>query len=91
MDALVISSFHHTNTGVTWYAGQVFHGDACDARQLADLGYLKLPGTQAVAAPEGPAYAAMTVSELRALCADRGIDVPSRARKADLVALLEGD
>ena len=32
----------------------------------------------------------MTVPELKALCAERGIAVPKAARKAELIALLEG-
>lgn len=31
----------------------------------------------------------MTVKELVALCKDRGIDVPPKPRKADLIAALE--
>ena len=30
----------------------------------------------------------LTVGELRAICADEGIDVPKRARKADLIAAI---
>lgn len=32
----------------------------------------------------------LTVAELRALADERGIDVPSKVRKDDLIALLEG-
>jgi hypothetical protein len=33
-------------------------------------------------------YSRMTVAELRALAGDRGIKVPSKARKADIIAML---
>jgi hypothetical protein len=39
--------------------------------------------------PEPIDYASMTVSELKALAGTRGLDVPSRIRKADLIALIE--
>ena len=39
---------------------------------------------------EATDYSAMTVTELKALCAERGIEVPKRAKKAHLVELLEG-
>lgn len=35
-------------------------------------------------------YDDMTVAELKAVCAERGIEVPKRAKKAQLIALLEG-
>ena len=41
-----------------------------------------------VAAPTD--LAALTVAQLRALCADRGVDAPKRATKAQLIALLDG-
>ena len=32
----------------------------------------------------------MTVAQLRTLCGERGIDAPKKAKKAELIALLEG-
>ena len=34
-------------------------------------------------------YSKLTVKKLRVLCKDRGIKIPSRSRKADIVKLLE--
>lgn len=31
----------------------------------------------------------LTVGELRTICADEGIDVPKRARKADIITAIE--
>ena len=39
--------------------------------------------------PEPIDYASMTVSELKALDAENGLDVPSRIRKADLIELIK--
>ena len=39
--------------------------------------------------PEPIDYASMTVSELKALAAENGLDVPSRIRKADLIELIK--
>lgn len=36
----------------------------------------------------GKALEDMTVAELRALCEERGIDAPKRAKKAELLELL---
>lgn len=89
MDARVIRAFFHADTGRLWRVGDTFRGEDAAARQLAERGYLDLGGG-AVAAPASDAadLASLTVSELRALCAERGIDVPKRARKAELVAAL---
>lgn len=42
--------------------------------------------------PEPPTadLAAMTVAQLRAMCAERGVDAPKRATKAQLIRLIEG-
>ncbi len=37
-----------------------------------------------------PDYTGMTVAQLRAECAERGVKVPAKATKARLVELLEG-
>jgi len=41
-------------------------------------------------AQDEPDYQSLKVAELKALCAERGIEVPKRAKKPDLIALLEG-
>ena len=40
------------------------------------------------APPPNDSLEGYTVGELRAICADEGIDVPKRARKADLIAAI---
>lgn len=77
-------------------------GDAFDeSNERAAEIQSRLPGyvdvTIDVAAPaeQGAAdtttdYSEMSSQELRSLCAERGIDVPKRAKKAQLIALLEG-
>ena len=56
----------------------------------------KLPGYVELAEPDSQVeaeahdHSAMKVSELRALCAKRGIDVPAKATKAQIIELLEG-
>ena len=37
-----------------------------------------------------PDYQSMKVAELRALCSERGVDVPAKATKRQIVELLEG-
>lgn len=41
-------------------------------------------------AQDEPDYHSLKVAELKALCAERGIEVLKRAKKPDLIALLEG-
>lgn len=84
VEAKVIKSFKHTNTGLIWFEGDTFRGAAEAAAQLAGRGYLDYDGH----APEEPAMpdlATLTVSELRVMCEERGIEVPNRPRKADLI------
>lgn len=93
--AKVVKAFHHTNTGKTWLAGDVFSGDGATVAELARRGFLAQaePGAVVVVSADGfesePDFDALTVKELAALCADRGIDVPAKARKAEFVAALQ--
>lgn len=93
--AKVVKAFHHTNTGKTWLAGDVFSGDESTVAELARRGFLAAsePNVTVAISAEGfesePDFGALTVKELSALCADRGIDVPAKARKAELVAALQ--
>jgi len=50
-----------------------------------------IPGyvTYAKAEPEEVDLSKMKVAQLKALCADKGVEVPSGATKAQLIALLE--
>ena len=86
MTAEVIRAFRHTNTGRTWLVGETFEGDAGTVEQLAAMGYVAATGEHA-----GADLAALTVAELRALSSKLGVEAPPRARKAELLALLEAE
>lgn len=88
VEAKVIKSFRHTNTGIVWFEGDVFKGRHDDAAQLAEMGFLDFDGCAPSEAGADADWAAMTVAELSAACAERGIEVPKKARKAELVELL---
>lgn len=45
--------------------------------------------TRAIPAPEHVDLTALTVAQLRELCAGRGVDAPKRATKAQLIELLD--
>lgn len=70
-------------------------GDEALIEELNQRGYSCWKPTEGEAAPGGGGsptekpLAERTVEELRALAADRGIEVPAGARKAEIVALLE--
>ena len=87
VEAKVIRSFKHSNTGLIWFDGDTFRGTHDAAVQLAERGYLDFDGAEPQ--PEEPSLATLTVRELAAMCAERGIDVPARAKKADLIAAIE--
>ena len=91
------------NTGRIWLKGETFEGSAQDVAELAAQGFLegapsqaRKPEPKAVEptpepeAPEAPDYGAMTVNELLALCAKRGVKVSSKAKKDVIIAALEG-
>lgn len=62
--------------------------DATDehAALLLDAGWHRVePTTQELHETD---LSALTVAQLKSLCADRGIDVPRRATKAQIIALL---
>ena len=87
MEARVVNPFIHRNTGTFWREGDTFVGDDSAIRQLAAKGYLRV-GDEDVR--EDVDLAALTVAELRSLCEERGVEVPKRVRKADLLARLRG-
>jgi hypothetical protein len=60
----------------------VHASDEAAPRLLAD-------GWTRRAAPIEKDYSTLTVAQLKELCAERGIDVPKRATKAQVIALLE--
>lgn len=88
VEARVIKSFKHTNTGLVWFEGDVFKGSDEAAAQLAEMGFLDFDG-RAPKTPEKPELATLTVKELAAICAERGIEMPSKPKKADLIAAIE--
>ena len=77
--------------------GDVFEATEARAKEIdAKIpGYISYaPVESAESVVETPAepeedLAGMTVAKLKALCAERGIDVPKYAKKAELVALLK--
>lgn len=88
VEARVIKSFKHTNTGKVWFDGDTFKGSAGAAAQLAEMGFLDFDGHAPEA--EGTDYATLTVAELRAICAERGVEAPPKAKKAELIAAIRG-
>lgn len=69
---------------LTYNGGIIDAADEFSARLLAN-GWQRVDSTD-----EQPDVdlASLTVAQLKALCSERGIDVPSRATKAQLIALL---
>lgn len=59
-------------------------------RLIASGLFAAAPEAPADAEGEGRDLASLTNAELVALCRERGIEPPKKARKAELVALLEG-
>ena len=90
MEARVLKAFHHENTGLTYFGGDVFKGSESEVEQLAGRGYLAAGAPAGGAQPEREAdLASLTVKELVAICADRKITTPNKPRKADLIAAIE--
>lgn len=65
--------------------GETFKATEERARQID----AKLPGYIAYVVEESVDLSKMTVAQLKELAAERGIEVPSGAKKAQLVSLLE--
>lgn len=70
-------------------AGDTFEATEERAAYIA----AKLPGYVTYeriteAAPDSKDLSKLTVAQLRALCAERGVEVPKGAKKADIIALL---
>lgn len=74
------------------------HAERLAARYIELKGYERFdpadPGATAPEASSGTApphpYATLTVAELREELAARGLEAPARAKKDDLIAILEG-
>ena len=84
---ITLRKFHDTTIRGTRAEGDVFEATEERAARIMAA----LPGYVAVhELPEDtPDYASMTVAQLRALCAERGVDVPKGSKKADIIELLE--
>ena len=78
--------FRDLSSGVLHMPGDEFDGDAAKLERINSTRY----GTMAVAVADVPDHAAMTVAQLKEALRARGAEIPPRARKADLVAMLEG-
>lgn len=89
MAAKVVRAFVHANTQTAYSVGDEFAGTDGQARELQDMGFVEIvteaPGDDSRDPAEQPAEG-MTVAELKALCAEYGIEVPANAKKANLVA-----
>jgi len=79
--------FRDLSTGTLYVPGDEFDGDAAKMERINSAGY----GVMAEAVADAPDYMAMTVAQLREALAERGAEIPTKARKADLVAMLEGE
>jgi hypothetical protein len=88
VEAKVKKSFKHTNTGLVWFEGDTFKGNDEAAAQLAEMGYLDFGG-HAPTKTALPALSTLTVRELRAMCEKEGIEVPDKAKKAEIIAAIE--
>ena len=88
--ANVIQPFRDRLTWVAYAPGDEYAGDPARVSELAALGLVEAPGGARPEAGAGEAgdYRDMTVSQLRALCAERGVEVPRKATKAQLVGIL---
>ena len=79
----VLKTFYDLKAHANRMPGDTFEAtEERAARLMAVLpGYVELV--------EEADYTKMTVAELRALCAERGIEVPKGAKKADIALLLQ--
>ena len=83
----VIRAFRDVQVHADRREGDTFDATEERARQID----AKLPGyiTYKTNEPKSD-YDGLSVEELRAMCAESGIEVPKRAGKAKLLSLLEG-
>ena len=91
----VLKAFGDLDARVNRKSGDVFEA----TEERAEYIESKLPGYISISHGEAdevtePAkdtdLTKATVAELRAMCSERGIEVPKGAKKADIIALLEG-
>lgn len=84
--ARVLVTFRDRVTWRVWHVGDEYDGAPSRVRELTDGGFLQ---DVADAEPStGVALEAMTVAELRALAAERGVKVASKATKKRLIEIL---
>ena len=83
----VLKGFRDLKRHVSRKPGDMFEATEERAAHLAAA----LPGFVSYEAAEGPKvdYSKLTVAKLKALCEERKIAVPPKAKKADLIALLD--
>lgn len=83
VNVTVTKAFRDLKEHVDRKAGETFEATEERAAQIdaALPGYISIAKTASLSG--------LTVSQLRAQCAELGIDVPKGAKKADLVALLQ--
>ena len=72
--------------------GDTFEDTLERAEQIASAlpGYIEFAAEREAEPEREAALDSLTVAQLKALCDERGIEYPKRARKAELLALLEG-
>ena len=92
----VLRGFRDLKRHMPRIAGETFEDTLERAEQIAAVlpGYIEFSEEEPMPATDREPELAVdltkaTVAQLRALCDERGIECPSRARKADLLALLE--
>ena len=82
MRVKVKKAFKHLNTGRIWLIGEMFEGDEATVGELASMGFLDYEtGRKAD-------YGAMTVRELAAYCAEKGIALKGKPKKAEMIAAI---
>lgn len=98
----VIRPFHDLVENVDRCKGDVFEATDGRARQLVRVlpsGYVNVEHEQTSMSDTVPAkkpadditdLSVLTVAELRALASERGVELPKGARKATIIARLEG-
>ena len=82
----VVKPFYDLKAHKDREAGETFEADGARAEHIRSM----LPGYVTVAEEPLPDLRLMTVAQLRDIASERGAAVPKGARKADIIALLEG-
>ena len=97
MTARVLKAFTCRLQGRVYYEGDEYDGTPERLRELSEGGYVQKRlithsdqenGSDEVADDSKAISADMTVTQLREIADSRGIDVPKRAKKAELLEIL---